>query len=215
LTTFLRDPVDRVVSNYYFLRTKSPVSEDSETALRAARSLSLKDFLLCEDPNVRMVSENFQTKALAFDIRPDHLEPSMSNALLKNASRNLATFDFIGITEYFGDSVRVLSEMLGVELSVKKLNVNPERPGSPATAEELDIARSLNRLDLELYDKARSSFERRYLGGRAVARTEALLNYKGRAPLTNTGGGDLSTTATGALDRVRPLAESHRRHERR
>jgi Galactose-3-O-sulfotransferase len=174
LMTFLREPVDRVVSNYHFLRTKSPVSQYSEVALRAARSLSLKDFLLCEDPNVRMVTENFQTKALAFDIRPNHLEPSMTGVLLENAERNLATFDFIGITEYFDDSVRVLSEMLGVELSVKKLNVNPDRPVSPPTAGELDIARSLNRLDLELYDKARSSFERLYLGDRLIERTETL-----------------------------------------
>jgi galactose-3-O-sulfotransferase len=163
LMTFLRDPVDRVVSNYHFLRTNSPVSNYSEAALRAACSLALKDFLLCRDPNVRMVTENFQTKVLAFDFRPNHLEPPMRGALRENAERNLATFDFIGITEYFDDSLRVLSEMLGVELSVKKLNVNPDRPGSPPSAEELDIARSLNRLDLGLYDKARSTFERLYL----------------------------------------------------
>jgi hypothetical protein len=98
----------------------------------------------------------------------------MTGVLLENAERNLATFDFIGITEYFDDSVRVLSEMLGVELSVKKLNVNPDRPVSPPTAGELDIARSLNRLDLELYDKARSSFERLYLGDGLIERTETL-----------------------------------------
>jgi hypothetical protein len=45
----------------------------------------------------------------------------------------------------------------------KKLNVNPDRPFAAPTAEELDIARSLNRLDIQLYDKARSRFERIYL----------------------------------------------------
>jgi hypothetical protein len=41
--------------------------------------------------------------------------------------------------------------------------VNPDRPFAAPTAEELDIARSLNRLDIQLYDKARSRFERIYL----------------------------------------------------
>jgi hypothetical protein len=39
--------------------------------------------------------------------------------------------------EYFDDSVRVLSETLGVELSAKKLNVNPDRRFAAPTAEEL------------------------------------------------------------------------------
>ncbi len=163
LMTFLRGPIDRVISNYHFLRTRSPLSRYSEAALQAARSLSFKDFLLCDDRNVRMITANFQTKALAHDIRPDVLDETMTSALLENAEQNLGTFDFIGICEYFDDSVRVLSEMLGVELSAKKLNVNPDRPFAAPTAEELDIARSLNRLDIQLYDKARSRFERIYL----------------------------------------------------
>jgi hypothetical protein len=142
LMTFLRDPIDRVVSNYHFLRTRSR---------------------LCDDRNVLMITANFQTKALAHKIRPDVLDETMTSALLENAERNLGTFDFIGICEYFDDSVRVLSEMLGVELSAKKLNVNPDRRFAASTAEELDIARSLNRLDIQLYDKARSRFERIHL----------------------------------------------------
>src|SRR6266436_9870442 len=138
--TFLRDPIDRLISNYHFLRTRSPLSRYSEAALQAARSLSFKDFLLCDDRNVRMITANFQTKALAHDIRPDVLDETMTGALLENAERNLGTFDFIGICEYFDDSIHVLSEMLGVALSVKKLNVNPDRRFAAPTAEELDIA---------------------------------------------------------------------------
>jgi hypothetical protein len=84
-----------------------------------------------------MITANFQAKALAHDIRPDFLAETMTSALLENAERNLRTFDFIGICEYFGDSVRVLSETLGVELSAKKLNVNPDRRFAAPTAEEL------------------------------------------------------------------------------
>jgi hypothetical protein len=163
LMTYLRDPIDRVVSNYHFLRTKSPLSRYSEAALRAARSMSLREFLLCEDPNVRMVTENYQTKALAHDVRPDRLDRTVIDGLLETAERNLATFDFVGITEYFDDSVCVLSEMLGVEISPRQLNVNPDRPAAPPSEEELAIARSLNRLDLAVYAKARARFEQLYL----------------------------------------------------
>jgi Galactose-3-O-sulfotransferase len=171
LMTFLRDPIDRVISNYHFLRTKSPHSRYSETALQAACSLSFKDFLLCDDPNVRMVTENFQTKALAYDIRPDHLNEMTTSALLETAERNLGEFDFVGISEYFDDGVRALSEILCIELSTKKLNVNPDRPFAAPTAEELDIARSLNGLDIQLYSKARLRFERIHLSGIGASTT--------------------------------------------
>ncbi len=76
-----------------------------------------------------MITANFQSKALAHDIRPDFLDETMTGALLENAERN----------------------------------VNPDRRFTEPTAEELDIARSLNGLDIQLYGKARSRFERIYL----------------------------------------------------
>ena len=88
LMTFLRDPIDRLISNYHFLRTRSPLSRYSEAALQAARSLSFKDFLLCDDRNVRMITTNFQTKALAHDIRPDVLDETMTGALLERRAKS-------------------------------------------------------------------------------------------------------------------------------
>jgi hypothetical protein len=165
LMTFLREPIDRVISNYHFLRTDSPLSSYSEGALRAAQSLSFRDFLLCDDPDVRMVTENFQTKAIAYDVRPDHLDAAVNSALLEIAQQNLRTFDFVGISEYFDDSVRALSDMLRFELPSKQLNVNSGRPIAPPSADELEIARSLNSLDIQLYSEARSRFERLHLSG--------------------------------------------------
>jgi hypothetical protein len=160
LMTFLRDPIDRVISNYHFLRTKSPSAMYSEVALQAARRLSFKDFLLCTDPDVRMVTENFQTKALAHDVRPNHLNQTTISALLQTAERNLRIFNFIGIVEHFEESMQALSDALGVELSARKLNANPDRTSSAIAAQELDIVRSLNSLDIQLYANARSRFER-------------------------------------------------------
>jgi sulfotransferase famil protein len=62
LMAFLRDPVERVISNYHFLRSGSPVSHFSKGAIDAAGVLTLREFLLCNDPAVRMITENFQAK---------------------------------------------------------------------------------------------------------------------------------------------------------
>jgi hypothetical protein len=162
LFTFLRDPVQRVISNYYFLRTDSPESDYSRAAILAAKTMSLKEFLLCDDPRVRMITENFQAKSLAYDIRYQH--QGAITDLRADAKRNLATFDFVGIVEHFDESVKALSRAIGRELTVKRLNVTRSRSEAPpASAHEMEIIRNLNEADLDIYERAKGRFERAFL----------------------------------------------------
>jgi hypothetical protein len=125
--------------------------------------MSLKEFLLCEDPRVRMVTENFQAKALAYDIRYEH-QGAIAD-LRGEAKRHLTKFDFVGIVEYFEESVKALSRAIGMELAVKKLNVNGARSAGPSvSAEEIKIIQGLNAVDIAIYTKALAKFERLYLG---------------------------------------------------
>jgi hypothetical protein len=162
LMTFLRDPVERVISNYHFLRSGSPISEYSKRAINAAKALTLSEFLRCSDPGVRMVTENFQAKALAFDIRPEH--QNAIGDLHREAARNLATFDFVGIVEYFPESMLALSDAIGREVPIKRLNATPERSASSAIApDDLDLIRKLNAIDIALYTAAKTKFEQTIL----------------------------------------------------
>lgn len=162
LLTFLRDPIERVISNYHFLRFGSPISAHSERAIEAAKALTLMEFLLCDDPGVRMVTENFQAKALAYDVRPEH--QSAITDLQGEAERNLSTFDFVGIVDYFDESVAALAQMIGTDLAVKQLNANEARSSAPAASSaEIELIRRLNAVDMVLYGKARELFERTVL----------------------------------------------------
>jgi Sulfotransferase family len=162
LMTFLRDPVERVISNYHFLRSGSPVSAYSKRAIAAAKALTLEEFLRCADPGVRMVTENFQAKALAHDIRPEH-QSAISN-LRRQAEQNLSTFDFVGIVEHFDTSMAAVSSAIGVDLNVKKLNVTAVPSAQrAASAAQMNVIRKLNEIDIGLYAQARERFERSLL----------------------------------------------------
>lgn len=185
LMTFLRDPIERVLSNYFFLRTDSQISRYSEPAINAARALTLSEFLRCEEPSVRMFTENFQAKALAFDVRPEH--QSAIADLHREAAGNLSTFDFVGVVEYFTESMFALSDLLGRELSIKNLNATAARSSASAVAPaDLDLIRRLNAVDIALYTAARTRFEQTVLptlrSRGAAAGRAALVAAPGRGP---------------------------------
>jgi hypothetical protein len=172
LLTFLRDPVERVISNYHFLRSGSPVSRYSARAIEIAKVLTLREFLVCDDPGVRMVTENFQAKALAYDIRPEY-QIAISD-LRRDAERNLSTFDFIGIVEHFRESMAALSQMLGTNLAINKLNTNVARSAAAASSAEIELIRRLNEVDIVLYAGAKARFEQTVLPAfKATSRADA------------------------------------------
>ena len=176
LVTFLRDPVERVVSSYHFLRSVSPSSNYSEIAIKAAGSLTLREFLLCDDPGVRMVTENCQSKWLAHDIRPEHQGAIVD--LRGQAERHLSCFDFVGIVEYFDASIAALSREIGLALSAKRLNVTASRSSLPqASSDDVELIRRLNAVDLAIYAGARKRFEQAILG-RGTESAKAVLGAR-------------------------------------
>jgi hypothetical protein len=176
--TFLRDPVERVLSLYDYVRRDSAHYQH-----RAVNSLSggIREFVKSDN----LLVPNFQVSALSRDV--DLLKaiappPSQSGDMNEDliilhemvcrpvtnedvvvACRRLTEFAFVGITEYFDRSVRLLARTFGWSLArYEPLNVAPtgriRREDIPA-----DVLKKIIRSheqEFEVYNFAKSFFLR-------------------------------------------------------
>lgn len=151
--TFVREPVMRAVSLYYYIR-RTPMDALHELAKRT----SLAEFVEVSGSDefdngmVRRLSGVGDTVALG----------GCTSEMLEAAKRNLAQFAFIGLTERFDESYALLCQRLGWPVRYypgKK--INKRRPGLEAIpAEALDLIRRRCTLDQELYQYCTQLYER-------------------------------------------------------
>jgi hypothetical protein len=163
--TFLRDPVERVLSFYYFCKSRDP---DQFPIYRLAQSHDLVGFISAciADPFYRMLLWNNQTWQFAFG--DTHLEPHpeggfSSDQLLSLAKQHLDEFSYVGFTESFATDAYKICRALGFppralrkELPLANANATPMRKGlaeQPAKVRELLL--QITELDRDLYDHAR------------------------------------------------------------
>ena len=170
--TFLRDPIDRLISLYSFCRSRRP---EEYPIYEAAQRLSLENFLLlAEEPSARSnLSEwqdhretvwNHQTWQLAqgwgchlVGNPRKRITEFSSDELLRLAIKNVKKFDYIGFTETFDeDCINILTD-IGIPPPEKILKSN----ASQTKLHRDDIPRStmallqdFTRLDQKLYDAA-------------------------------------------------------------
>ena len=151
--TMLRDPVDRVISHYYFVR-RFP----SHYLYDSARKMSLKEYV--ESCN-RQEPNNDQTRLLAGK-RDMSSFGLCSDEMLDTAKGNLAKyFAVVGITEEFDRSLILMKRILGWRNPFYiNQNVSQHRPrkeGIPL--ETLRVIQVYNELDIELYRFAKDLFQ--------------------------------------------------------
>ena len=89
-------------------------------------------------------------------------EYSTNCEILNSAYENLSAFDFIGISEFFEESVKRLQNLIGCEeqLTLPCLNTRPDAQVF-STREENDLKRKIEKitkLDQELYIHFREQF---------------------------------------------------------
>ena len=146
--TLLREPVARVVSSYSYWRK----ALERNILTTAAKEMSFADFVhyFIDSPLINNNYSHFY--AAVGDDCPGY--PPDAAARLAAAKSNLAAFDFVGITEEFPRSVRLLCHELGWRVPDAIPHVN--RSGSENLLSEIDsqtleILQARNQLDSELY----------------------------------------------------------------
>ena len=161
LISILREPVERVVSAYYFLRSWTGLIDDENRVMVAsAQRFSLLDFLKDDHPQIREVYQDQQTYTIASDLRAERM--SDGTAVLKAALSHLDDFALVGLTERVDDTMSLLSRMLRWPqfTQLERANETPNRPAVPElTPREYDAIMECNRLDHQLYQEVKKRFQ--------------------------------------------------------
>lgn len=171
--TFLREPVERVISEYYF--AKHYVLHPQ---YRRMQSQTLEEYAL------KTPHHNLQTKLLAGrGDYPDFLAGDCDDATLALAKENLARhFSLAGLTERFDEGLALLKLIFGWNIakyaSFNVTRVRPKKDTVSAAAQAVIAER--NRFDVALYAHVVPLFGETLarFGGRARDEIEAIRQAK-------------------------------------
>jgi hypothetical protein len=165
--SMVREPVDRVVSLYYFL-----ASTPQYLNYESVKNMTLEEFVV---KNAQ--AKNHQTSFF-----------SGENQLnLEVAKKNLeAYFPVVGVTESFDESVFLLKKLYGWKNIVyKKENVTKKRPKiKDVPLSTIKLIEEYNRLDIELYNYAKKRLQQQ-LNTLTHAEKNELQAYKKQVNVKN------------------------------
>ena len=204
--TLLRDPLERIVSLYYFIREGTDRHIHRQT--RAALG-SLEEFV---SSGVLLEVDNGQTRRLS------GLSPAYgrcTEAMLERAKANIRErFALVGLTERFDESVLLLRRLFGWPSALylpRKVN-QLKQPVAALPSGTVRLIEAHNRFDRQLYDYAAELFERQVAelgpGFRAELATFSWLNEQLARHGTGKKRGHRSPQADGA-DPLAMLLDAH------
>jgi hypothetical protein len=148
--SFLRNPIDRVVSDYYYNK-KFNLGHNYPYASR----MSLEEYLMCDEIlNV----DNGQTRFIAGDMETKYGDNSLF--MLDKAIQNIYThFSFVGLTERFDESLLLANHTLSWnKLYYKSQNIT-EKKNTKLDNKVLELIQERNQLDVQLYNHVASNFD--------------------------------------------------------
>lgn len=137
--TMLRDPVDRIISTYYFiLQNKNNRLHDM------VKNMSLEEFILGVGHEADIALYNHQTRYISGKSEPD----------LQQAKDNIKNhFAVVGLTEMYNESLYLMKKSLGWKnIYYTKQNITKKRKGINEVSKEIiSKIEENNQLDIELY----------------------------------------------------------------
>lgn len=167
--TLLREPVERMISYYYYVRRK-PDSEEYDLA----RRLSLEEFITKSNWTT---ADNGQTRQLSGEpgaFVMDHFVKT-SQSWLERAKRNIEQkFSLVGLTEEFDLTLLLLKRQLGLrDVYYYTANVSTGRPHKEdLSPSALRLIQDYNELDCDLYKFALELFHTRIVSQQPLLQVE-------------------------------------------
>lgn len=170
--TILRDPIDRVISHYYYLRRMKSSHSSPPRLVDMATNLNLKDFIYNRKS---VIVDNLQTRFLSglgwqrsagctslFKKEFTVKYGDCTKEMLDYAKENLKNYFVLGVQNKIPETLELFREFLGwekIDLEFKK-NVTSNRPKREELEKSLvDVIEKENFLDVELYQYAQDLFD--------------------------------------------------------
>lgn len=161
--TFLRDPLERVISHHAYIRWQ-PLHEWHK--LLTAADTSVEQWVKL---GVADAVDNLQVRRLVLRAEEEVPFRRMTRQMLDEAKRVLEErVEFLGITERYEESIRLFARQLDWRepVTVERMNVSPNRQAAADLPPSARMAiQDHNALDIELYAFAVALFERRLSAG--------------------------------------------------
>jgi hypothetical protein len=171
--TWLRQPVFREISQYYYWRSYeqwSPagnnpiqISPEQLEFFKLTTQLSIKELFL-SDIYIGF-SDNLQVRYLA-GVAPQTSGKKLCNdEMLETAKKNLLSFLHFGLCELMNPSLDLLCYIARLPPHNFSLHINSNNSSkllSSLSEEELEIVKTVNHYDCELYEFALGLFRKRY-----------------------------------------------------
>lgn len=152
--TFLRDPVDRVISEYHFLKAwpKSHLYR-----FLNENEVSLSEYVASDHPRLAVRGRDIMVNSLS-GVGIDCMEERLETAWHHLKDR----FTCFGILEQFDASLMLLKKRLGMtSVFYERQNVRSHKAYRPVTPDEVRLIQHHNQADIRLYERACLEFDRR------------------------------------------------------
>lgn len=150
IVSFFRDPVERYLSHYYFIRNRANDHQHYEQVANTP----LADFLDTET-SVRWLANN-QARTMAY-----HYDAPITKSVVNQALIHLGRLATIGIVEQMPESIALLESSYGFKFPMKMhLNQTPRTESISGDLRQRIM--ELNGADYVLYEVAQKRFREQY-----------------------------------------------------